>query len=95
MPPKKRTRADVESELAALQAELDSVEPDEEIWVKDPDSGHEVRFTGNRAKTIYERFGALFPAPDGADGDEGQDDEEEADPQPGGGGGYFRGRGKG
>lgn len=95
MPPQqRRTRAQVESELAALQAELDSVEPDEEVWVKDPDSGHEVKLTGRRAKSVYDRFASLFPADDAGDGD-GQDDEEEPDPQPGGSGGYFRGRGKG
>lgn len=92
MPPQqKRTRAAVEAELAALQAELDTAEPDDEVWVKDPDTGHEVKITGRRAAGVLERFAGLFPSDDGDAGD-GDGDQDEPDPQPGGAGGYFRGR---
>lgn len=91
----KRTRSQIEAELAALQSELDGADTDDEVWVKGPD-GHEVKVTGRRATNVLSRFGSLFDAPDaGADGGDGTDEDgdqgDEDDPAPSGGG-YFKRR---
>lgn len=90
----KRSKDELAAAIAELQAEMDSAEDDDEIWVKHPD-GHEVRVRGRKASNVLKSFGNIFDDP--AD-DEGQEGEEQLpeDEQPGGGdGGYFRGRGKG
>jgi hypothetical protein len=80
-----RTRAQVEADMAALQAELDTADTDDEVWIKD-ESGREIKVTGRRATTVLSRFGDLFqeaaPEEGGAEGE-----GEEADPKPAGG--YF------
>jgi hypothetical protein len=91
----KRTRSQIEAELAALQSELDGADTDDEVWVKGPD-GHEVKVTGRRATNVLSRFGSLFDAPDeggaaGGDGADEDEDEDEKDPEPGGAG-YFKRR---
>lgn len=88
----KRTRSQIEAELAALQSELDGADTDDEVWIKGPD-GHEIKVSGRRATNVLARFGALFDAPDaGGDGgdDEGDDEGEQDDPPAGGG--YFKRR---
>lgn len=91
----KRSKEEISAAMAELQAELDSADDDDEIWVKHPD-GHEVRVRGRKASNVLKSFGGIFDDP-ASDGDEGQEgDELPDDDQPGGGdGGYFRGRGKG
>lgn len=94
----KRSKAELAAAIAELQAEMDSADEDDEIWVKHPD-GHEVRVRGRKASNVLKSFGSIFddPAPAGDEGEEGEEgDELPDDEQPGGGdGGYFRGRGKG
>lgn len=90
----KRSKEEIAAAIAELQAEMDTADDDDEIWVKHPD-GHEVRVRGRKASNVLKSFGGIFddpaPADEGEEGDELPDDE-----QPGGGdGGYFRGRGKG
>ncbi len=89
----KRSKEEIAAAMAELQAELDSADEDDEIWVKHPD-GHEVRVRGRKASNVLASFGGIFddpaqPAGDGEEGDDLPDDE-----QPGGDGGYFRGRKK-
>jgi hypothetical protein len=79
-----RTRAQVEADMASLQAELDGADTNDEVWIKD-DSGREIKVTGRRATTVLSRFGDLFQEPS-ADG-EGQGEGDEEDPKPAGG--YF------
>lgn len=90
----KRSKEEIAAAMAELQAELDSADDDDEIWVKHPD-GHEVRVRGRKASNVLKSFGSIFddPAEEPAGGEEG--DELPDDDQPGGGdGGYFRGRKK-
>lgn len=87
----KRSKEEIAAAMAELQAELDTADDDDEIWVKHPD-GHEVRVKGRKASNVLKSFGGIFddpaePADDPGDGDELPDDD-----QPGGDGGYFRGR---
>jgi hypothetical protein len=92
----RRSRADIEASIAELQAELDTADTDDEVWIKDPKTGHEVKVSGRRATGVLNRFKDLFDddqadddAPEGEEGDDLPDDD-----QPGGDGGYFRGRKK-
>lgn len=86
----RKSRAEIEASIAELQAELDTAETDDEIWIKHPD-GHEVKVTGRKASNVLKKFGGIFD--DDADDQSEGDDQEESDEQPGGGdGGYFRGR---
>lgn len=91
----KRTKADIQRDMEALQAELDSAEPDDEVWVKD-ESGREIKLTGRRASSVLSRFADLF-TDDATPADEGEGDEEEEgdelpDKKPAGGN-YFKRRG--
>ena len=92
----KRSKDEIAAAIAELQAEMDSADDDDEIWVKHPD-GHEVRVRGRKASNVLKRFGGIFDDVEEAGDSEGQEgDELPDDEQPGGGdGGYFRGRGKG
>lgn len=87
-------RSDIERQIAALQAELEGADTDDEVWIKDGD--HEIKVSGKRATAILGRFKGLWESEpeagaseDGDDGDDQGDDEK--DPQPGGGG-YFKRR---
>jgi hypothetical protein len=80
-----RTRAQVEADMARLQAELDGADTDDEIWIKDP-SGHEVKVTGRRATSVLDKFKELWDTP-GEEGEGEQDKGEQEDPPPSGG--YF------
>jgi hypothetical protein len=96
----RRSRKEIEASIAELQAELDTADTDDEIWVKDPKTGHEVKISGRRATGVINRFKDLFDDDQAGDAPEGEEDEEDGDDlpddaQPGGGdGGYFRGRKK-
>ena len=91
----KRSKEEIAAAMAELQAELDSADDDDEIWVKHPD-GHEVRVRGRKASNVLKSFGNIFDDPAEEPADEEGDDQLPDDDQPGGGdGGYFRGRGKG
>jgi hypothetical protein len=65
-------RSEVEARIAALQAELDDADTDDEVWIKDGD--HEIKVSGKRATTILSRYSKLWED-EGAEG--GDDDEEE------------------
>lgn len=69
-------KSDVERQIAALQAQLDSAESDDEVWIKDGD--HEIKVTGNRASTILGRFSKLWEAEE--EGEEGEASDEKQDP---------------
>lgn len=84
----KRSRTAVQAEIEALQAELDTAETDDEIWIKD-ESGREYKVTGRRATSIFAKLG--LNDDDQAEGGEEAEEEAEEDPKPKGG--YF-GRGK-
>lgn len=86
---KQRSRTAVQAEIEALQAELDTAETDDEIWVKG-DDGREYKVTGRRATSIFAKLGLTDD-----EGDEGEGEEEAEEPEddPAPKGGYF-GRGK-
>lgn len=90
MPPK--SRKEYEDAIKALQAEMDSAEPDEEVWVEDP-SGTRVRLTGKRASSVLGRFAHLFEDESDQGEPAGDDDGDESDAKPAGGG-YFAKRAK-
>ncbi len=87
---KQRSRTAVQAEIEALQAELDTAETDDEIWVKG-DDGREYKVTGRRATSIFAKLGLT----DDSEGEEGEGDEGDQEPEddPAPKGGYF-GRGK-
>lgn len=90
-------RSDIERQIAALQAELESADTDDEVWIKDGD--HEIKVSGKRATAILGRFKGLWEQESEAgasedEDDDDQDDEDEKDAPPAGGGGYFKGRRK-
>lgn len=81
------TRSEIEKQMAALQAELDKADTDDEIWVKGDDN-REYKVTGRRATGILGKLGLLDDGK--ADDDGGEPDEDEPDEEPAGG--YFRKR---
>lgn len=83
-------RSEVEARIAALQAELENADTDDEVWIKDGD--HEVKVSGKRATTILSRYAKLWE-------DEGGEDDEGGEEDEGAGGepkreGLFKARGK-
>lgn len=78
-------RSEIEKQIAALQADLDNADTDDEIWIKEGD--REFKVTGKRATTVLSRFSDLFEESVPADGEEGEGEEGEGEPA--GGGGYF------
>lgn len=68
-----RKRSDVEAQIAALQAELDTADTDDEIWVKGDDN-REYKVTGRRATSILGKLGLL--------GDDSEEPAEEAEEEP-------------
>lgn len=84
-------RSELEAQMAALQAELDKADTDDEIWVKD-DNGREIKISGRRATSVLKRLG-MHDITDGDEPAEGEpaegDGDPEADPDPEPAGGYF------
>lgn len=72
-------RSEVEARIAALQAELENADTDDEVWIKEGD--HEIKVTGKRATTILSRFSKLWED-DGGEGDEGDEGDEGAGGEP-------------
>lgn len=86
-------RSDIERQITELQAQLESADTDDEVWIRDGD--HEIKVSGKRATAILGRFKGLWEQEPEAGGAEGEEEaEEEADEPPAGGGGYFKGRRK-
>lgn len=88
-------RSDIEKQIAALQAELEGADTDDEIWIKD-ESGHEIKVSGKRATTVLNRFAKLWET-EGDEEDEDEDEQEEADDKGAKDaktGGYFKSKGK-
>jgi hypothetical protein len=91
------SRKEIEGQIAALQAELDSADTDDELVIEE--NGRRFHIKGRRATKALNRFKDLWPDDDesGGEGDEdGEDgdedgDESESDPAPKGGG-YFNRR---
>jgi len=91
-------RTEIEKQIAALQAELENADTDDEIWIKD-ESGHEIKVSGKRATTVLNRFAKLWET--GADEDETDEEEAEEDEEKdtkdakdAKTGGYFKSKGK-
>lgn len=82
-----KTRAQIQEQMAALQAELDGADTDDEIWIQEGD-GPAIRVTGRRATKALEKYAHLWPEDDGGDGD------PEPDPEPEGAGLFKRRGGK-
>lgn len=80
-------RSAIEQQIAALQAELENADTDDEVWLKD-ETGHEIKVSGKRATTILSRFSKLWETEDSGEGGEEEAEEEKPDPKPAGGG-YF------
>jgi hypothetical protein len=81
-----RTRAQVEADMARLQAELDGADTDDEVWIRE--DGHPaVQVKGKRATTILSRYSKLWEEDDPADGEEEGEEGDVEDPKPSGG--YF------
>lgn len=72
-------RSEVEARIAALQAELENADTDDEVWIKEGE--HEIKVTGKRATTILSRFSKLWED-DGGEGDEGDESGEDAGGEP-------------
>jgi len=87
-----RKRSDVEAQIAALQAELDTADTDDEIWVKG-DDGREYKVTGRRATSVLKKLGLSDILSDDTEEQAGEETEEEPEEDPKPKGGYF-GRGK-
>lgn len=89
-----KTRAQIQAEIDALTAAMDSADTDDEVWIKGPD-GHEIKVSGQKATKILGRYAALWADDDDGqeqkDGD-GQEDADTPDPEPGGGSSLWRGR---
>lgn len=88
----KPKRSDIQSQIEALQAQLDQADTDDEVWVKD-DNGREVKVSGRRATSILGRLGLLDDDGDDDDdaGDDDAGDDVDDDKKPAGGG-YFNRR---
>lgn len=71
-------RSEIEAQIAALQAEIENADTDDEIWIKD-DSGREIKVTGKRATSVLNRFSDLWD--DGKPADDEGDEDDEADPK--------------
>lgn len=67
---------DVEAEVEAFRAKLLAKKGGggDEVWVRHPDSGAEVKISGERATNVLAKFGDLFDAPAAPDGDDGDGD---------------------
>lgn len=87
-----RKRSDVEAQIAALQAELDTADTDDEIWVKG-DDGREYKVTGRRATSVLKKLGLSDILADDTEEPAGEETEEEPEEDPKPKNGYF-GRGK-
>lgn len=87
-----RKRSDVEAQIAALQAELDTADTDDEVWVKG-DDGREYKVTGRRATSVLKKLGLADILADDSEEPAGEEAEEEQEEDPKPKGGYF-GRGK-
>ena len=83
-------RSEVEARIAALQAELENADTDDEVWIKDGD--HEIKVSGKRATTILSRYAKLWEDEgDGEDADGGDDGDAGGEPKREG---LFKSRGK-
>lgn len=85
MPPvqKKRTKAELEAAMAALQGEIDGAEPDEEVWIMGEDNV-QIKLTGQRASSVLAKFSHLFDdTGDTGEGGDGGEGGEGAPPTPG------------
>ena len=74
-------RTDIEKQIAALQAELDGADTDDEIWIKDGD--HEIKVSGKRATSVLSRYAHLWEtnedAPTESEEDASSDAEDSED----------------
>jgi hypothetical protein len=69
-------RDEIQAQIAALQKQLEAADGGDELWVRDPKTGHETKLTGAHAQKWLRRLGLDDEEPegdDGADGGEGQD----------------------
>ena len=81
------TKAEIQAQIDALSAELESAESDDEVIVEE--NGRRVHFKGSKATGILNKFKDLWEEPAAAgDGDGGDGDGTPKDPKPAGGG-YF------
>jgi hypothetical protein len=83
-----KTRSQIEAQMAALQAELEGADTDDEVWIREED-GPAIRVSGKRATAVLDKYKHLWgESGDGADGaDDGADGADGADPAPASG--YF------
>jgi hypothetical protein len=85
-------KSEIQSQIDALTAQLDSADPDEdtELWVRD-EKGRETRLTGSNAQKWLKGLGLVDdeapPADGGGDGGTGN---PPADPPPPSGNRYFK-----
>lgn len=82
------TKAEIQAQIDALTADLESAESDDEVIVEE--NGRRVHFKGSKATGILNKFKDLWeePAPEGEGGEGEGEGEGEQDPKPAGGG-YF------
>lgn len=83
------SRAEIEKSIAALQAQLENADTDDEVWIKDGD--HEIKVSGKRATAILGRYAKLWEAEedDGEEESEGESEDEKPKRE-----GLFKPRGK-
>lgn len=77
----KATKAQLAKQIQALQAEMDTADTDDEVWIKG-DDGVEIKVTGQRATSILGRYGHLWESGEDDDDQEEPDGEEGGEPAP-------------
>lgn len=80
-----RTKAEIQAQIDALTADLESADSDDEVWVEE--NGRRIQFKGSKATGILNKFKDLWeePAGEGGEGDGGEGDGgegESQDPKP-------------
>jgi hypothetical protein len=75
-------RDEIQAQIAQLQKQLEAADGGDELWVRDPKTGHETKLTGTHAQKWLKRLG--LDDDEGTEGDDG-DSLEGQDPPPSGG----------
>lgn len=66
-------KVEIQKQIDALTASLETADTDDEVWVKE--NGTEFKVTGRRATSFLDKFAHLWETPD-KDGDAGDDDKD-------------------
>lgn len=71
------SKQEILDQIAALQAEADGIDDgDYDVWVKDPESGHETKLSGSHGKKWLQKLGIVDPDPEPEETGNGDGDGE-------------------